>query len=99
MRDGFEEQVREKERSRLVYPFDHGPKPGEAIGMPLTVSAVERVGPESFVYGTLDRGDNIIVRLPGTHAPAPGERAIAVANRAKLHVFSADGQRRLSSRS
>ena len=76
-----------------------GPKPGEAIGMPLTVSAVERVGPESFVYGTLDRGDNIIVRLPGTHAPAPGERAIAVANRAKLHVFSADGQRRLASRS
>jgi hypothetical protein len=67
--------------------------------MPLTVGAVERVGPESFVYGTLDRGDNIIVRLPGTHAPAPGERAIAVANRAKLHVFSADGQRRLSSSS
>ena len=58
-------------------------------------SAVERVGPESFVYGTLDRGDSIIVRLPGTHAPAPGERAVAVANRAKLHVFSADGQRRL----
>jgi sn-glycerol 3-phosphate transport system ATP-binding protein len=76
-----------------------GTKPGEAIGMPLTVAAVERVGPESFVYGTLDRGDNIIVRLPGTHAPAPGERAIAVANRAKLHVFSADGQRRLSSSS
>ncbi|MFL5295627.1 MAG: MBL fold metallo-hydrolase [Phenylobacterium sp.] len=31
MRDGFEEQVREKERARLVYPFEHGPKPGEAI--------------------------------------------------------------------
>ena len=61
----------------------------------LTVGAVERVGPESFVYGTLDRGDSIIVRLPGTHAPAPGERAVAVATRAKLHVFSADGQRRL----
>ena len=38
---------------------------------------------------------HIIVRVPGTHAPAPGERAVAVANRAKLHVFSADGQRRL----
>ena len=72
-----------------------GAKPDGAIGLPLTVGAVERVGPESFVYGTLDRGDNIIVRLPGTHAPAPGERAVAVANRAKLHVFSADGQRRL----
>ena len=67
----------------------------DSITLPLTVSAVERVGPESFVYGTLDRGDSIIVRLPGTHAPAPGERAVAVASRAKLHVFSADGARRL----
>jgi sn-glycerol 3-phosphate transport system ATP-binding protein len=66
-----------------------------SIALPLTVVAVERVGPESFVYGTLDRGDSIIVRLPGTIAPAPGERAVAVASRAKLHVFSADGQRRL----
>ena len=56
---------------------------------------IERVGPESFVYGTLGRGDNIIVRLPGTDAPPPGERAIAAAPRAKLHVFSADGSRRL----
>ncbi len=59
------------------------------------MSAVERVGAESFVYGTLDRGDNVIVRVAGTHAPAPGERAMAVASRAKLHVFSTDGQRRL----
>jgi sn-glycerol 3-phosphate transport system ATP-binding protein len=72
-----------------------GSKPAEGIALPLTVGAVERVGPESFVYGTLDRGDSIIVRLPGTHAPAPGERAVAVANRAKLHVFTADGQRRV----
>jgi sn-glycerol 3-phosphate transport system ATP-binding protein len=72
-----------------------GSKPDGAVALPLTVGAVERVGPESFVYGTLDRGDNIIVRLPGTLAPAPGERAVAVASRAKLHVFSVDGQRRL----
>jgi sn-glycerol 3-phosphate transport system ATP-binding protein len=72
-----------------------GTKGAEAITLPLTVSAVERVGPESFVYGTLDRGDSIIVRLPGTHAPAPGERAAAVVNRANLHVFTADGQRRI----
>jgi sn-glycerol 3-phosphate transport system ATP-binding protein len=72
-----------------------GAPTGDDISLPLTVTAVERVGPESFVYGTLDRGDGIIVRLPGTHAPAPGERAVAVAARAKLHIFSADGQRRL----
>ena len=72
-----------------------GTKPAEAITLPLTVLAVERVGPESFVYGTLDRGDSIIVRLPGTRAPAPGERAAAIANRANLHIFTADGQRRI----
>ena len=72
-----------------------GVSAADGVALPLTVSAVERVGPESFVYGTLDRGDNIIVRLPGTDAPPPGERAIAAAPRAKLHVFSADGSRRL----
>jgi sn-glycerol 3-phosphate transport system ATP-binding protein len=72
-----------------------GTKPAEGVGLALTVGAVERVGPESFIYGTLDRGDNVIVRVAGTHAPAPGERAVAVASRAKLHVFSADGQQRL----
>jgi sn-glycerol 3-phosphate transport system ATP-binding protein len=67
----------------------------DGISLPLTVAAVERVGPESFVYGTLDRGDPIIVRTPGTQAPAPGERATALAHRSQLHVFSADGQRRI----
>ena len=71
------------------------PGPADAIALPLTVGAVERVGPESFVYGTLDRGDSIIVRLPGAEAPAPGERAVAVARRDQLHVFTADGSRRL----
>src|SRR4051794_6335330 len=72
-----------------------GTIPAEGVGLPLTVGAVERVGPESFIYGTLDRGDNVIVRVAGTVAPAPGERAVAMASRAKLHVFSPDGQRRL----
>lgn len=31
MRDGFEEAAVEKERARLVYPFEHGPKTGEAV--------------------------------------------------------------------
>jgi sn-glycerol 3-phosphate transport system ATP-binding protein len=68
---------------------------GSRIALPMTVGAVEQVGPESFVYGTLDRGDAIIVRLPGQRTPAPGDRAVAAASREKLHVFSADGQRRL----
>ncbi|HEY2735501.1 MAG TPA: sn-glycerol-3-phosphate ABC transporter ATP-binding protein UgpC [Polyangiales bacterium] len=69
--------------------------PDGGIALPLTVLAVERVGPESFVYGTLDRGDSVIVRVPGTVAPAPGERATAIAAGSTLHVFSADGSRRL----
>jgi sn-glycerol 3-phosphate transport system ATP-binding protein len=72
-----------------------GTTSGDQIALPMTVGAVERVGPESFVYGTLDRGDNVIVRLPGQHAPALGARAVAVVAREKLHVFSADGQRRV----
>jgi sn-glycerol 3-phosphate transport system ATP-binding protein len=73
----------------------HGTRPDNGIALGLAVEAVERVGPESFVYGTLARGGDIIVRLPGQTAPAPGEQAVAVANRSKLHVFAADGRRRL----
>ena len=69
--------------------------PAGEIGLQLTVTAVEKVGPESFVYGTLDRGDNVIVRVPGTQAPAPGHRAVASVSPTKLHVFSADGTRRI----
>jgi glyoxylase-like metal-dependent hydrolase (beta-lactamase superfamily II) len=31
VRDGIEEAVRREERARLVYPFEHGPKTGEAV--------------------------------------------------------------------
>jgi sn-glycerol 3-phosphate transport system ATP-binding protein len=61
----------------------------------MTVGAIERVGPESFVYGALARGGDMIVRLPGQAAPAPGERVRATVPRDKLHLFSADGSRRL----
>jgi sn-glycerol 3-phosphate transport system ATP-binding protein len=72
-----------------------GVAPPGGIALPLTVSAIEHVGAESFVYGTLDRGDNVIVRLPGQHTPAPGDRAVAVAVAEKLHVFSTDGTKRI----
>jgi len=72
-----------------------GTKPAGGMAIELNVIAVERVGPETFVYGALDRGGELIVRLPGQAAPAPGERVKAVARREKLHLFSADGQRRL----
>ena len=70
--------------------------PADALSLALTVEAVERVGPESFVYGQLVGGASIIVRLPGQAAPALGTQVVALARREKLHVFSADGTRRLN---
>jgi sn-glycerol 3-phosphate transport system ATP-binding protein len=72
-----------------------GARPNGGLALPLVVDAVERVGPESFIYGTLGRGGDVIVRVAGTDAPAPGEAVTALAERGKLHVFSADGRARL----
>ena len=79
---------------------------GLALG--LTVEAIERVGAETFVYGTREReaqdvaanpGElppgEVLVRIPGAVAPAIGERIRAIAPREKLHLFSADGRRRI----
>ena len=84
--------------------------PDGGLAFDLTVDAVERVGPETFVYGSrakhgaagsvsanpgeLPPGE-IIVRIPGQDAPAIGERIKAVAPRTKLHLFSADGRTRI----
>ncbi|MGB3865692.1 MAG: sn-glycerol-3-phosphate import ATP-binding protein UgpC [Xanthobacteraceae bacterium] len=90
----------------LTLSSDSAPEGG--VRYDLTVEAIERVGAETFVYGTRDRvgvtiaGDpgerppgEIIVRLPGESAPAIGERVGAVAPRDKLHLFSADGRSRI----
>jgi len=78
------------------------------IALDLTVEAIERVGAETFIYGTrqheiqgvaanpgeLPPGE-VIVRIPGAVAPAIGERIKAVAPRGSLHLFSADGRQRI----
>src|ERR1700688_1526457 len=78
------------------------------IALDLTVEAIERVGAETFIYGTrqheiqgvaanpgeLPPGE-VIVRIPGAIAPAIGERIRAVAAREKLHLFSAEGRKRI----
>jgi len=73
-----------------------GSRPEGGIAFSLTVNAVERVGPETFVYAAPPTGGDMIVRVPGQTAPASGEKVTAVAPREKLHVFSADGRKRLS---
>jgi sn-glycerol 3-phosphate transport system ATP-binding protein len=82
--------------------------PAGGLVLDLTVEAIERVGAETFIYGTrqqqvqgvaanpgeLPPGE-VIVRIPGAIAPAVGERIRAVARREKLHLFSADGRQRI----
>jgi sn-glycerol 3-phosphate transport system ATP-binding protein len=78
------------------------------IALGLTVEAIERVGAETFIYGTREHevqgiaanpGElppgEVIVRIPGAIGPAIGERIRAVAPREKLHLFSADGRKRI----
>src|SRR6201994_3650640 len=82
--------------------------PGSGIAFDLTVEAIERVGAETYIYGTRQReaqavaanpGElppgEVIVRIPGATAPAIGERIRAVAPPEKLHLFSADGRKRV----
>ena len=82
----------------------------EALTLELTVDAIERVGAETYVYGTRMRENagaavsarpgelppgEIIVRLPGEAAPALGERLRVSATKGKLHLFSSDGRSRM----
>ena len=82
--------------------------PDGGVALPLTVEAIERVGAETFVYGSREQEDQrvaatpgelppgeIIVRIPGTEAPAIGARIRVAAVRAKLHLFSGDGRTRI----
>src|SRR4029079_880897 len=78
------------------------------IALDLTVEAIERVGAETFIYGTrqhevqgvaatpgeLPPGE-VIVRIPGAIGPAIGERIRAVAASDKLHLFTAHGRKRV----
>jgi sn-glycerol 3-phosphate transport system ATP-binding protein len=81
---------------------------GSGIAFDLTVEAIERVGAETYIYGTRQReaqavaanpGElppgEIIVRIPGAVGPGIGERIRAVAPLEKLHLFSADGRQRI----
>src|SRR3981189_2148405 len=78
---------------------------GSALALP--VGAIERVGAETFIYGTrelevqgvaanpgeLPPGE-VIVRIPGAIAPALGERIRGTRPPANAHLFSADGRQR-----
>jgi sn-glycerol 3-phosphate transport system ATP-binding protein len=78
------------------------------IALDLSVEAIERVGAETFIYGSRQHAaqgiaanpgelppGEVIVRIPGAIAPAIGERIRATAPREKLHLFSTDGRKRI----
>jgi sn-glycerol 3-phosphate transport system ATP-binding protein len=84
--------------------------PGGGIAFELTVSAIEHVGAETFIYGMRpQQGDadtisakpgepppgEILVRVPGQDAPAIGEKIRVLAPRERLHVFVEGGRKRL----
>jgi sn-glycerol 3-phosphate transport system ATP-binding protein len=87
-----------------------GDTPPAGLALDLTVEAIERVGAETYIYGIRSQQSDaptvsarpgelppgeVIVRIPGTEAPAIGQRIRAVAPREKLHLFSADGRSRV----
>jgi sn-glycerol 3-phosphate transport system ATP-binding protein len=89
----------------------NGAAPAGGVALGLTVEAIERVGAETYVYGLRARQDGeaavsarpgelppgeILVRIPGQSGPAIGERIMVAAERDKLHLFSADGRRRIT---
>ena len=92
------------------FEMSNGRRPPAASRLDLTVEAIERVGAETYIYGCarkrtarqpsaanpgeLPPGE-VMVRIPGQSGPAIGERIRAVAPREKLHLFSADGRKRI----
>jgi len=90
------------------FVISNGTVPG-GIALDLTVETIEYVGAETFVYGARQKdgtgiaanpgelaAGEIIVRVPGTAAPAIGARIRAIAPPDKLHLFSADGRQRIA---
>jgi sn-glycerol 3-phosphate transport system ATP-binding protein len=93
----------------LMMSNDGAPDGGIALDM--SVEAIERVGAETYIYGLraqqngqqavsarpgeLPPGE-ILVRVPGQEGPAIGQKIRAVAPRDKLHIFTADGRKRVN---
>jgi sn-glycerol 3-phosphate transport system ATP-binding protein len=82
--------------------------PAGGVALPLTVEAIERVGAETFIYGSRKQDEQriaanpgelppgeVIVRIPGSDAPPIGQKIRVAAVRAKLHLFSGDGRSRI----
>jgi sn-glycerol 3-phosphate transport system ATP-binding protein len=80
-------------RPEHLAPLAGGQVP-DGVALDITVGAVEAVGAETYVYGHLPAGKEIILRLAeGT--PAVGSRMTIGAPRDRLHLFDLERGRRL----
>ncbi len=81
------------EHMRLVESDAH--EPGEFLA-DLTVTGVEVVGAESYVFGALaERGPEIAVRVPGYSHLEPGTKVKAAGRLDAVHRFEGGSGRRL----
>jgi sn-glycerol 3-phosphate transport system ATP-binding protein len=71
-------------------------RPDAALRLSITLSAIEAVGAETYLYGVLDEGlREVIVRVPGKAENAIGSRLEVAAEARSLHFFDAQtGKRR-----
>jgi multiple sugar transport system ATP-binding protein len=68
-------------------------------GLPVTVTVVEELGADSFVYGNCDvegTPSNVIVRVSGRKHPQKGETLYVTTDPAHVHVFDTETGERLS---
>ncbi len=62
-------------------------------GWPVQAQFIERLGPETYVHGTLGDGQNLVMRVAGDFTIEPGSEVFAVADLDHAHLFGAGGQR------
>ena len=80
---------------RPEHLYEDGSDSSELV-IDIVVSAVEAVGAETYLYGALNGdGPELIVRVPGRAAHAPGQRLKATAAAAQLHFFNPETGRRI----
>jgi multiple sugar transport system ATP-binding protein len=68
-------------------------------GLPVTVTVVEELGADSFVYGNCDvegTPANVIIRVSGREHPHKGETLYVTTDPAHVHVFDTESGERLS---
>jgi len=68
-------------------------------GLPVSVTVVEELGSDAFVYGQCEvegTPSNVIIRVAGRHHPSKGETLYVTTDPAHVHVFDAATGKRLS---